>query len=119
LRCHENCETCVEGEKNGNQSCLTCKKNVPYLINANGYNKNCVDNCSKFNLTLENDSCINKSDITANENNQPDYMLLIFFILIAIIFIVIGLTIWKSYSSKNEEDLVDNIKTELKDKIIN
>ena len=112
INCHENCKTCEKGEKDGNQNCLSCKDNVPYLINADGYNKNCIDNCLEFNLTLENNKCVNKSD------NQPDYMIWIFIILITIILIVLALIICKRFYRKNDQDLMDNITTELNDKIV-
>ena len=121
INCHKNCKTCFEGEKDGNQNCLACKENenLSYLINAEGYNKNCVDNCSKFNLILENNLCIKKSDTDDNNNDQTDYMLLIFIILITIILIFLALIICKRFYRKNDQDLMDNNNCELKDKIIN
>ena len=124
INCHNNCKTCVEGEKDGNQNCLTCKENVPYLIKAEGYNKNCVDNCSKFNLSLENNFCVKKNDTDNdndtddNNNEQTDYMLWIFILLMTILLIVLALFIYKRFYRKNDQDLMDNNNCELKDKIV-
>ena len=43
--CFENCQTCKEGGNNKNKDCLSCKKDFPYLIKAEGYSQNCVENC--------------------------------------------------------------------------
>ena len=130
--CFENCQTCKEGGNNENQNCLSCKKDFPYLINAEGYNQNCVENCSVLNLTIEGNTCVNKSSNSSdgssddsgksnNENQNEDktnYMIWIFVILMTIILIIILLIIFKRCFRKNDQDLMDNINTELKDKIV-
>ena len=114
INCHENCQTCKEGGTDENQNCLTCKNNVPYLINVDGYNKNCVNNCSDYNLTLKGNFCVNKSD----SDDGSFYLLWISIILITIILIVLSLIICKRCHRKNDKDLMNNINTELKDKIV-
>jgi len=111
INCHENCKTCIEGADGENQNCLTCKDNVPYLINATRYNNNCVNNCLDYNLILEENHCIVK-------DLKSYYMLWILIILLTIILIVLLLIIFKSCNSKGNQDLMDNINTELNDKIV-
>jgi len=126
IDCHEKCQTCEKGGEDENQNCLTCKYNDTYLINADGYNKNCVENCSDYNLTFENKFCVNITNSSSDDsgkqgessNEKPNYMVMIFFILIAILLIVLILIFFKRCHRKNDLDLMDNIKTELKDKIV-
>ena len=144
IKCGDKYKTCKEEPKEGNQNCLSCKDENDFLQEGNCIN-NCTDGfyddgnktCSKCNEAcktceinsnnctscidgqyLENNTCINNS--SSNDNReQPDYMIIIFFILIVILLIVIILIICKRCYRKNDKDLMDNINTELKDKIIN
>ena len=118
LKCDENCKTCKEGADGENQNCLTCKENTPYLINADGYNKNCVNNCLEYNLTLENNLCVNKNDSQSESNEHPNYMILLFFLLLIVLMTILLLIMLKRRCIKNDQDLMNDINTELNNKIV-
>jgi len=114
-QCDENCETCDGGkEGDSNYHCLSCNKTKPnkYLIKENNMNI-CVENCSQYNMTTDNEKFI-----CVNPNNTPekdvDYMLWIFVAIIGIILILISIFICKKICAKNNDiESIDEVEGEL------
>ena len=65
--CSEKCETCSEGEKDGFDNCLTCKKNSKYEFL---FNKNCVENCPGGTYPNEEKVCIPKEEEEEKEEEK-------------------------------------------------
>ena len=53
-KCHDNCETCLEGPTNDNNNCLTCKNSVTIYFDLG----NCRANCINDYFIDENDSIL-------------------------------------------------------------
>ena len=114
-QCDENCETCDGGkEGDSNYHCLSCNKAKAnkYLIKENNMNI-CVENCSQYNMTTDNEKFI-----CVNPNNTPekdvDYMLWIFVAIIGIILILISIFICKKICAKNNDiESIDEVEGEL------
>ena len=128
--CSDNCQTCNKGPENDNQNCLSCKKNSKYIYLIDDENNhNCVEDCP-INMTLddEKNKCIyktigNDTNIDKEEESikkKPNFILMIFIIIIIIFLLIISLCICKKYCNKpkNENNLMEQINTELDDKEI-
>ena len=112
LKCHENCETCSKGpEKNNdteNQNCDSCNSNMKYLVNAKGFNKNCVNNCPVGTI-LKDNYCILKED-----KKNYSYIYVILFALIIIVFtFIIFKFIHENKKQRSSEKIADGITERL------
>ena len=114
-KCNSNCKSCSEGSKNGNNYCLSCNENstYKYLVNAKGFDKNCVEKCP--NSTILNQT-INQCIIKENKEEEDYYFYKIIFIILTIILIAaIIISIYCIYNAKdsNDNDIINEINTEL------
>ena len=110
-KCNSNCKSCSEGSKNGNNYCLSCNENstYKYLINAKGLNKNCVEQCPESTfLNQTNNQCMNK------ETESETYFLIISIILVLIFIIIVIFIIKYYFKTKNDDEIINEINTELK-----
>jgi hypothetical protein len=80
-KCHQNCKTCEVGpdiDEKGieNQNCDTCKPEWKYLILADDYPSNCVNECPEGMEVYEEYYCILKdepeSDTTESDSTESD-----------------------------------------------
>lgn len=123
--CHKNCKTCLTGAENDNgtinENCNSCQSGK-YLIEADGFHPNCVDNCptgtkkSGNKCILSSSNNTNTDDEDSNKKNS-DYMIWIFIILIGIILLIISLCICKKHCARNKSDgeIINDINTELRE----
>jgi proprotein convertase subtilisin/kexin type 5 len=120
-QCHENCSTCLIGGDDKNNNCSSCINDL-YLIKGGEYENNCVENCPENyskNDTEKICTYIKPSDNNDNIDSSDEteswlwYVITITAILLLIINII--------FFSKNccckdkEDDIVENIQTELSD----
>ena len=118
-KCHEKCETCSKGPENENntenQNCQSCSPNL-YLIDAEGFPKNCVSECPNGTNKTDNKYCkiINDNN---DENQESNLMIWIFIILTSICLIFIILCICKAIrrDKKSDVELINDISTELEE----
>lgn len=125
LKCNLNCTKCSEGEEimeNGelNQNCDECI-DFKYLLVNNS--KNCVDECPiGYNITDDKYCNLSESGNGTNPNNgenkktkNPDYMLWVFMVIIALLLIITALCLCKRYCphKKKDSDLIEDINNEL------
>ena len=84
LPCHNNCGSCLKGGNNNDENCLTCRDNF-YLIEADGFGKNCVSECPE-NTALDE----SKSKCIYSEKNNNLIIDVTIIILIIILIIIIS-----------------------------
>ena len=129
-KCHEHCATCLNGGTDENENCLSCDNNntnYKYLVDAEGFYKNCVGKCPE-KTKLVNNKCIleekkedNKSDDNNNNdnkndnNNNDDYFLYIYIIFIFLLILIIIICFYRTICcrKKDDRDLINEISTEL------
>ena len=107
-QCHKNCRTCQKGGDNNNENCLTCNNNY-YLIDAEGFGNNCVQNCpEETELDKSKEKCILKPD-----NSTIKTVLIILFVLLGIIIIFLIFVCIKRYINKRnyKNNIFDNVNT--------
>ena len=122
--CSEKCKTCDNSTIDGNDHCLTCDNNsiYKYLINDDN-NKTCVENCTTIGREFNDDytMCVmkNKTSGDPEKNNDTDYLLWIFIVIIGIIIIIITICIVKKiWCSKDSGSYIQEISTELEEKAL-
>ena len=117
--CNEKCKTCDSGIIGENDHCLSCyndpNSKYKYFANINN-NKTCVEDCEKIGKILSDDK-------TMCENKKGnDYLIWIFFAIIAILIIIIAICIIKKcFCDSNNSSYVEEISTDIdgKEFIIN
>jgi len=119
-KCHENCETCSKGPENvnntENQNCQSCSSNL-FLIDAEGFPKNCVSECPNGTNKTDDKYCKIINDNNNDNNQESNIMIWIFIILTSICLILIILCICKAIrkDKKSDIELMNDINTELQE----
>ena len=115
-KCNEHCKTCEKGEEENNENCLSCDINngYKYLVDAEGFGKNCVNECPNGTI-IYNEKCIlnNKNEKKEEkvENNYTKIILGISIVLGIITIIFISITIYFCFKKRNTSEIED--KSEL------
>ena len=111
LKCNEHCETCDRGEEGNNEQCSSCNisSEYKYLIDAEGFGRNCVKECPSKTILKEN-KCIILEDDEAKDN----LLIIIIPSVIAgliIIIIIIIIIIYHQYKNRRTEsqEMEDNV----------
>ena len=125
--CDEHCETCFDGPSNGSHNCLSCKSDSKYkYLKKDENNSTCVEDCTKedgWQLKENSFECV-RSNSTQNDpenkkNSGSDYLLWIFVAVVAVLLIIITFCICKKcLGEKNNNEIMEEITTELDDKEI-
>ena len=89
-KCNGHCKTCEKGEETNNENCLSCDVNseYKYLIDANGFGKNCVKECPSGTI-LKESKCISKTSEEEEEISTYSIIIISSSIFVGIIIIVI------------------------------
>lgn len=105
-KCHQNCKTCSKDFNNENENCESCESNK-FLIKAEGYPSNCVNECPEGTIESENQFCIIE--------DYSSKILWTYIIILSLFLIIIIIIIWKKIynDKKNENDVFNDIATEL------
>ena len=113
-KCNEHCKTCTKGEENNNENCILCDLNseYKYLIDAEGFGKNCVKECPNKTILKDGKCIINSLDQEEESNN----LVVIIIPSIIAFIIIIGIIILLIYRRRKKEDLNDihTLKDELR-----
>jgi len=80
--CYMNCKSCSSRKENENENCLSCYENYS-LIDIEGMDKNCVEECPNKTLEIDGKCVI--------DDTKKNYMLNIFFLLVLYIFIMMAI----------------------------
>ena len=71
LKCHYTCKTCEQEEEIDNAHCLSCHVNseYKYLVDADGFGKNCVNKCPN-KTTLKEGKCVLEEEKKEEEKEE-------------------------------------------------
>ena len=113
-KCSEKCETCSDGEEEGIDNCLSCKKNSTYEFLLN---KNCVEVCPEDTQPNDSNICI-KKDKTPNKKEvkiKDKVMLSIFIIITGFMLILIIFLFYKNIccKTKNNRNFIEDSQSKL------
>ena len=117
-KCSLHCKTCDKGEEMDNENCLSCDENneYKYLVDAEGFGKNCVKECPD-KTELKDGKCISKSV----EENESNYVVISLGILFGFCFVIIVIMIClykkkclKCLKDKKDDKLIKEINDDLK-----
>ena len=108
LKCDSNCKSCSKGKENDNNNCLSCDENskFKYLVDVEGLSKNCVEICPNSTILSENKCITNPFTIW-----KIIFIILTILIVLAIFILIICVILPQK---KNDQDLIDEVNTELK-----
>jgi hypothetical protein len=108
LKCDSNCKSCSKGKENDNNNCLSCDENskFKYLVDVEGLSKNCVEICPNSTILSENKCITNSFTIW-----KIIFIILTILIVLAIFILIICVILPQK---KNDQDLIDEVNTELK-----
>ena len=122
--CSEKCKTCDNGIIDGNDHCLTCDNNsiYKYLINDDD-NQTCVENCTEIGMDFNDNytMCININNKTSgggeqDKENDNDYLLWVFIIIIGMALIILTICIFKKICFNKSSSIYEEISSELEEK---
>ena len=108
INCNENCLTCSNGKEGENENCLSCNKSsaFKYLVKANGFSSNCVEQCPN-NTVKSNYKCV-------DEIKNKDFLLYIYIVIIGILLLFVIIFFFIKNCKKNGyENMMKSIHTEL------
>ena len=117
LDCDSNCKTCSNGKENNNNHCLSCH-NGTYLVNARGFDNNCVSTCPQnTKLNSDTNECISVSDSNNpenyNEESNNTWVWILIISLIVIVLIIIAIIIYiKFFKNRKQDDVNLVLKSE-------
>ena len=114
-KCNDTCLTCSGQSEDNNNKCLECDPDseYPYLVDAEGFGKNCVKICpEKTILNNETRHCIiEKDDDDDNDGFKWWYWLII--IIIILLLIILIFILYRKCRNKKSEDLTETMDKEL------
>ena len=113
-KCGEHCKTCEKGEETNNENCLSCDVNseYKYLIDANGFGKNCVKECPSGTI-LKESKCISKPSEKKSSNLVA---IIVPSIIVPIIIIVVIIVLYRRHKKRSNlqvDPLIGKDKMEL------
>ena len=123
-KCNHTCKTCEQEEEIDNAHCTSCDVNseYKYLVNADGFGKNCVNICPNKTI-LKEGKCIKeeKKEEGKEEEEESNSLAIIIpsiiggIIVIAVIILLIYLYYKKRSSNKiDENQLIKGTNQEMK-----
>ena len=119
-KCHDNCKTCKMGPQDINENCESCESDK-YLVKAEGYNRNCVDECPNgTNITNIIDIlyCTIPDEPKNKEEKEKDSLIsYIYIIFIGVSLLILSIYIYKNICSSNKKDskIITQIHKELQE----
>ena len=126
-QCDTNCQTCSSGKTDESENCLSCKLDSEnkYLVNAEGFAKNCVNKCPGGTILDKNNiTCILPKNSDDDNNNKSSNALVIALSLIGVVIFLgcVGFIIhcllkrrkkMKMNNNKADDKLIDEINKDL------
>lgn len=121
-KCHDNCQTCLKGPEilNGteNENCDLCKNNSKFLVDAEDYFKNCVDECPNgTNISYDDNKCKIIKNNEKDKKEKDSLINYIYIIFIGICLLILTIYIYKNICmhKKKDNELVTQIHAELQE----
>ena len=110
LECNEHCETCERGKEGNNEQCSSCNKSseYKYLIEAEGFGRNCVKECPSGTILKEDKCILDEENTNLLIIIVPSIFVGTAIIIIIIIFLIYCRNKYRRTESQEMEENVDN-----------